>query len=146
MTALFSDHHVNNLKDSPTKAIPEWTIAIDNGPWNIGAGDSVRTKCGPEGQWFGYTGGSGVGTVSTKLQKSDYCGKIDFGNCWDAGVVKVYFDDKVIGEAQPNTLNKVVTFPIPKDGELKIRDEGANSVIRFTKFELVECTKLSKSF
>ena len=31
-------------------------------------------------------------------------------------------------------------FPILKDGELKIRDEGANSVIKFTKFELVECT------
>ena len=143
-SALISDDHVNNLKDSPTKAIPEWTIDIDNGPWNLGPGNGVRTKCGPQGQWFGYTGSSGVGTVSTKLKKTDYCGKIDFGNCWDAGVVKVYFDDKVIGEAQPNTLNKVVTFPIPKDGELKIRDEGANSVIRFTKFELVECTELSK--
>ena len=139
-SALISDDHVNNLKDSPTKAIPEWTIDIDHGPWNHGPGNGIRTKCGPQGQWFGFTGGSGVGTVSTKLQKSDYCGKIDFGNCWDAGVVKVYFDDKLIGEAQPNTPNKVVKFPIVKDGELKIRDEGANSVIKFTKFELVECT------
>ena len=140
MTALFSDDHVNNLKDSPNKEIPEWTIDVEAGPWNSGPGSSVRAKCGPQGQWFGYNGGGGVGTVSTKLHKSTHCGKLEFGNCWNAGVVKVYYDDKLIGEAQPNTPNKVIEFPIPKDGELKIRDEGANSVIKFTKFELVECT------
>ena len=86
-----------------------------------------------------------MGTVSTKLHKSTHCGKLDFGNCWDAGVVKAYFDDKLIGEAQPNTQNKVVEFPILKDGELKIRDEGANSVIKFTKFELVDCTSEPQS-
>ena len=137
-----SDDHVNNLKDSATKEIPGWTIDVSHGSWNIGPGISVRKICGP--QWFGWQSGSGVGTVSTILHKSPYCGKLDFGNCWSKGVVKAYFDDKLIGEAQPNNHNKVVEFPIPKDGELKIRDEGANSVIRFTKFELVECTELSK--
>ena len=138
---------MNYLKDSPTKAIPEWTIDIQNGPWNLGPdrGDDVRKKCGPQGQWFGYSDGSGVGTVSTKLRKGTLCGKIDFGNCWDAGVVKVYFDDKLIGEAQPNTPSKVIEFSILKDGELKIRDEGANSVIKFTKFEMVECTSEPQS-
>ena len=81
-----------------------------------------------------------MGTVSTQLHKTTKCGKLDFGNCWSGGVVKAYFDDKLIGEAPPNTPNRVVEFPILKDGELKIRDEGANSVIKFTKFELVECT------
>ena len=128
---------MNNLKDSASKAIPDWTIDVSDGSWKRGPGDGVRNKCGP--QWFGWTGGSGVGTVSTKLHKSTKCGKLDFGNCWNEGVVKAYFDDKLIGEAQPNTPNRVVEFPIAKDGELKIRDEGANSVIKFTKFELVEC-------
>ena len=82
-----------------------------------------------------------MGTVSTMLHKTTKCGKLDFGNCWNGGVVKAYFDDKLIGQAPPSTPNRVVEFPIPKDGELKIRDEGANSVIKFTKFELVECTK-----
>ena len=81
-----------------------------------------------------------MGTVSTKLHKTTKCGKLEFGNCWNAGVVRAYFDHQMIGEAQPNTPNRVVEFSIPKDGELKIRDEGANSVIKFTKFELVECT------
>ena len=81
-----------------------------------------------------------MGTVSTKLHKSTHCGKLDFGNCWNVGVVKAYFDDKLIGEAESNTPNKIVEFPIPKDGVLKIRDEGANSVIKFTNFELVPCT------
>ena len=135
---LFSDDHVNNLKDSASKAIPDWTIDVSHGSWTEGPGSGVRNKCGP--QWFGWTGGSGVGTVSTKLHKSTHCGKLDFGNCWDAGVVKAYFDDKLIGEAQPNTPNRVVEFPILEDGELKIRDEGENSIIKFTKFELVECT------
>ena len=80
-----------------------------------------------------------MGTVSTQLHKTTKCGKLDFGNCWSGGVVKAYFDDKLIGEAPPNTPNRVVEFPIPKDGELKFRDEG-NSIIKFTKFELVECT------
>ena len=138
LTVIFSDDHVNNLKDSPTKAIPEWTIDVEAGSWTEGPGTGARNKCGP--QWFGWKGGSGVGSVSTMLHKSMHCGKIDFGNCWNAGVVKAYFDDKLIGEAQPNTPNKVVEFPIPKDGELKIRDEGAYSIIKYTKFELVECT------
>ena len=134
----FSDDHVNNLKDSLIKAIPEWTIEINFGPWNYHGG--VETVCGPQGQWFGYNGQGSAGTISTKLHKSTHCGKLDFGNCFDTGVVRAYFDDNLIGEAQPNTPNKVVEFPILKDGELKLRDEGANSVIRVTNFEMVECT------
>ena len=137
-SVIFSDDHVNNLKDSPTKVISEWTIDVENGQWNNDAGSVVTKKCGP--QWFGYSGDSAVGTISTKLYTSAHCGKLEFGNCWNVGVVKAYFDDKLIGEAQANTPNKIVEFPILKDGELKIRDEGANSVIKFTKFELVPCT------
>ena len=136
---FFKDDHVNNLKDSPTKTIPEWTIDMSHGSWTEPPNGGVRNKCGP--QWFGWTGGSGVGTVSTKLHKSTHCGKLDFGNCWDAGVVKAYFNDKLIGEAHPNTPNRIVEFPIETDGELKIRDEGANSVMKFTKFEMVPCSQ-----
>ena len=145
----FSDDHVNNLKDSLIKAIPEWTIEIDHGPWDGHLtidNYNVRQWCAPQGQWFAYNGGSGVGTVSTKLHKSTRCGKIDFGNCWDYGFVRAYFDDILIGEAPKNKLNKVVEFPILKDGELKLRDERSigleekHSVIMFTKFEMVECT------
>ena len=30
-------------------------------------------------------------------------GKLDFGNCWNRGVVKVYLNGDEIGDADPNT-------------------------------------------
>ena len=109
-----------------------------SGKWSNLA--NVENKCGPE--WYGFSGGSAVGTISTILNSSPAygCGRLVFGNCWDAGVVRAYFDGGFIGEAEADTPTKTIEFPIDKDSLLEIKDEGANSVIKFTSFEMVSCT------
>ena len=107
---------------------------MKNAGWNLGVGDwqnnhgHVASRCRRGTNWFGWTGGSNVGTVSIKLQGNGEA-TLDFGNCWDAGEVKVYVDDKEVASAQPNTPSKTVSFNF-RDGDiLKLRDEGQNSVI-----------------
>ena len=133
-----SNDHVNNLLHSSTKIAEGWNINVDTGKW--GNNQGVDSRCGP--QWYGWTGGAGVGTISTKLYPSSMkkCGRLYFGNCWNAGVVKAYMDGKLIGEASPNVHNKIIEFPILHDSLLELRDEGANSVIKFTKFDMVSCS------
>ena len=48
-------------------------------------------------------------------------------------------DRVLVGEAGPNTFDKIIEFPIDHDSTLKLRDEGQNSVIKFTNFETVPC-------
>ena len=79
-------------------------------------------------KWFGWSGGSQVGTLSSTLAGSGGV-TIDFGNCWTAGVVKVYLNDVEKGEAHVGTKSNVITFSYADGDELKIKDEGQNSVI-----------------
>ena len=66
---------------------------------------------------------------------------MDFGNCWNNdGTVRAYLAGKLIGEAGPNTPNLIIEFAIPEDSLLEIKDEGLSSVIKFTNFEMVDCS------
>ena len=50
---------------------------------------------------------------------------------------------KEIGEASANTddtPNQIIEFAIPEDSLLEIKDEGLSSVIKFTNFEMVDCS------
>jgi hypothetical protein len=96
----------------------------------------VADKCGP--QWYGWS--SSIGSISTTLYKSSKCGKLDFGNCWNVGTVRAYLAGELIGEAGPNTPSQIIEFAIPENSKLEFKDEGANSVIKFTNFEMVDCT------
>ena len=75
--------------------------------------------------WFGQ---SDIGTVSAPLQGNGEA-KLDFGNCWTTGEVKVYLNDREVASAQKNTPSKIVSFKFHDGDILKLRDEGANSVI-----------------
>ena len=98
----------------------------------------MENACGP--QWYGWNGNSAVGSISTTLFKSSKCGKLDFGNCWNTGTVRAYLAGKLIGEAGPNTPRRLIEFAIPENSLLEFKDEGENSVIKFTNFEMVDCT------
>ena len=137
---IFSDaninEHVNNLLESTTDTTPDWEINVRRGKWTDH--QTKDDKCGP--QWYGFNGNADVGSISTTLYKSSKCGRLDFGNCWHAGTVRAYLAGELIGEAGPNTPSKIIEFAIPEDSQLEIKDEGANSVIKFTNFEMVDCS------
>ena len=65
---------------------------------------------------------------------------MDFGNCWNSGTVRAYLAGKLIDEVGPNTPNQIIEFAIPEDSLLEIKDEGASSIIKFTNFEMVDCS------
>ena len=135
-SAANENEHVNNLLESTADTTPDWEINVTGGKWsNLQVADN---KCGPE--WYGFSDMAEVGSISTMLYKSSKCGKLHFGNCWDAGTVRAYSAGELIGEAGPNTPSKIIEFAIPEDSQLEIKDEGANSVIKFTNFEMVDCS------
>ena len=106
----------------------------------------MEESCGP--QWYGWNENSDVGSISTTLYKSSKCGKLYFGNCGEdgRGRVVVYLAGKNIGEANayseesPYTHNQIIEFAIPEDSLLEIKDEGVSSIIKFTNFEMVDCS------
>ena len=138
--------HVNNLLNSTTKLTKGWKIDVSNGKWTKNQNaDVVEEKCG-KNSWYGWTRHTGVGSISTTLKANlsptfdknplPKFGRLDFGNCWTAGSVRVYLDNKLIGTARPNTPSKIIEFPIPAhDSILTLKDEGLNSHIRFNKFQ-----------
>ena len=87
----------------------------------------IKTKCRRETvgriNWFGWSKGSAVGTVSTTL-RGNGSATLDFGNCWNGGKVKVYLNDQVVASAQKMTYSKTVAFNFQDGDVLKLRDEG----------------------
>ena len=130
------NEHVNNLLQSTDDTTPDWNINVGSGKWSNS--EDVENACGP--QWYGWDGNSAVGSISTTLFKSSKCGRLDFGNCWNTGTVRAYLAGKLIGEAGPNTPRRLIEFAIPENSLLEIKDEGENSVIKFTNFEMVDCS------
>ena len=109
---------------------------MTNGKWNHW-NTAVDDVCGP--QWYGWSSYAAVGSINTTLYKSSKCGKLDFGNCWKFGTVRAYLAGELIGEAGPNTPSQIIEFAIPENSKLEL-NEGANSIIKFTNFEMVDCT------
>ena len=89
---------------------------------------SVGAKCARPGNWYGWSAYAKVGTLSTTFQSTGVA-TIDFGNCWDTGVVRVYLDDVVIAAASAGSKSVKKTFHFTRGSVLKIKDEGPNSVI-----------------
>ena len=139
----------NLLKSTYGEAVQGWKIDVKNRMWQdrkIHLPQSVIVRCGGH-SWYGWNDHDEVGTISTTLKANNLpistYGRLDFGNCWSNGVVKVYLDDELIGEARANTPSKIIEFPMPNhDSTLKLRDEGEDSKIRFNNFqELYNCGK-----
>ena len=88
--------------------------------------------------WHGFHGDNAIGSIKTTLHG---CGsaQLDFGNCYRKGITQVKLNGELIGEASSNTPNKVIEFDFKAGAILKLRDEGGNSVIQFTKFTILNC-------
>ena len=77
-----------------------------------------------------------MGTVSANLQGSGEV-RLDFGNCWSSGVVKVYLNSREVANADKNTPSKIVSFSF-KDGDLlEMKDTGENSIIAINDISFI---------
>ena len=76
LTECGDNSHVNNLIGNKSKSVPGWTFDLSEGSFDK---DSVYFKdCSNGETWFGFRGGSGTGSIQTKLKG---CGKgiLDIG-------------------------------------------------------------------
>ena len=136
---------LNDIIGSQSEIIPGWTNdGLDAGPWRLPKWDYVWEVCGKDEAWYGWKLHSGVGSISTILTASGSA-ELSFGNCWAFGTVKVYLDDIEIASAGP-VEHKTVAFDFQSGAVLSIRDEGDNSVIQISKFEILTCSSGNGKF
>ena len=77
-----------------------------------------------------------VGYIKTKIEGFG-TGRLDFGNCWNSGIVKVFLDGIEIASAPVSTPNKIVEFGF-NSSELEIREEDIGILV-FNSFEVLTC-------
>ena len=94
----------------------------------------VGQKCGKQAKWFGWSSHSHVGTLSATLKGSGEI-TLDFGNCWDAGNVKVYLDATLIAAAAAGSKSVSKTFSFTPGSVLKIKDEDGNAVVMINSIQ-----------
>ena len=123
--------HVKHLsKHSAPEDIIGWHITCNHGSIY---GSSVST-CP---NWHVYESGSPSCYIKTTLNGSGHA-KIDFGNCFNDGVVKVFLDGNEIASAGGDEFNVVKEFDYTDGSELKLMETG-NGVISFNSFEVLTC-------
>ena len=109
--------------------------------WKMGHSDAgaehsgVIARCGGGANWFGWSAGNNVGSISITLTTSGIA-TLDFCNCWNAGVVNVYLDEAKIHSAKPNTPSKMVEFAVQAGAKLELKDEGGNAVVNLRSFKI----------
>ena len=87
--------------------------------------------------WYTYSSGSPSCYIKTTLNGNGRA-KIDFGNCWDDGVAKLFLDGNEIASAGGSEVNVVKEFDFTDGAELKLMEEGSG-VISFNFFKVLTC-------
>ena len=134
--------NLNELVGSRTKNNSVWDINVSHGQWlypdpEPGVPDAW-SSCGEGNKWYGWELNDKIGCISTIFPVSGRA-KISFGNCWSSGTVMVYLNEKLKSTAPPNSYHKS-TFNFKTGDELKLCDEGQNSIIEFDFIELLHCS------
>ena len=88
--------HLNNLVGATTKDVEGWDVIITSGQFE-GNIDTYYISCGNGNAWYGFIGGTSVGSISTTLHGCGN-GTLNFGNCWSNGNVIAYLDGNEIGK------------------------------------------------
>ena len=77
---------------------------INNNLW-------MDTFCGGGSNYYGWSDGDAVGTVTSPALVGSGNVTIEFGNCWNAGNVTLYLNDELIDKAAPNSMqSKTFSF------------------------------------
>ena len=128
---------IDNLKNSESGTVTGWTLDVDHGSWNI----ANLGSCGDDGSWFGFINGNAIGSISAILHGTGDA-SITFGNCWNAGHVKLLLDGNVISSAGPNTL---ITSEFHFEDSTIRLEEHNGAIIRFYDFEIPDCVTRKKN-
>ena len=95
--------------------------ALEGNGWftNVTAFNShYNSQCGDK-TWFGW---GSLGAIWATL-KGYGTATLVFGNCYQGGHVKVYLNNKLIGNAPPNMKKLKATFPYSKGDVLTLTED-----------------------
>ena len=116
-----------------------WTIDIDSDS------DFYTEKfCSKWGTnyWYGFKQGNAIGSIST-IFKGRGRARLDFGNCWTTGTVKVHLDGTFIAFAPGNTPSKTVEVYFNIGSILKITEENS-AIISYNSLHIIQCNGVNK--
>ena len=127
--------HVNDiLQYTSTSNVPNWDIDA-----NMIVGiEWFKNRCE---NWYGYEDASAIGSIKTTLSGTGRA-KLNFGNCYKSGNVKVFLDNTEIAAASGDEKSKTVEFAYSDGNELKLTEDFA--IIVFNSFEVLSCTHTGK--
>ena len=142
ITAVLSDCSQNpRVFNVSSKAAMEsncWRFSFTHPDGDAG----VEPFCGGGSNWYGWSDGNAVGTLTSPTLKGSGLVVLEYGNCGNAGTVKLYQNDKLIDTASPNppyleraeTRVQILKF---KNGDImKLKDEDGNAVINLKYFSV----------
>ena len=92
--------------------------------------------------WYCYKSREEVGSIKTTLSGNGRA-KLNFGNCWTSGVVKVFLDNIEIASATSGTASTTVEFDYNDGNELKLVEENVGIIV-FNSFEELSSTPTGK--
>ena len=101
-------------KISQSHSLPANGWKTDSKTLNTG----FESTCDFDDTWYGYLSGNPVGSIWTTFQGTG-TGTLSFGNCYKAGTVMVFLNEKVIAEAT-SLQRKEISFDYSAGDVLKI--------------------------
>ena len=113
-----------------------WELNVDRGQWTSFVNwPHMAPQCNLN-SWFGLLNDENNGYIKTKLEGFGTA-RLDFGNCWKTGTVKVLLDGVEIDSAPINTPSKIKEFRF-NSSELEIREEDIGILV-FNSLEVLTC-------
>ena len=99
--------------------VRQTTDILSNG-WQTNSTNLNRgyeAECDDDDTWYGFSSGSTYGAINATFQ-GDGTANLKYGNCHNAGNVKVLLNDNIISEASAGI--KDITFSYSSGDELSI--------------------------
>ena len=101
---------------------------------DVGRNTDHGEMCNTGSSWWGWANEAEVGQLNV-IAPMTTTARIDVGNCWNEGVVKVYVAGVQVLAAVVGEGSKVISFSVQQGDEISIRDEGRNSVMRLNSLQ-----------
>ena len=110
--------------------IPNWNVDCQYGSFNY-----EISSCN---NWYCYNNWEIDGSIQTELVGNGR-GRLDFGNCWETGIVRVLLNGTEIASASANTPSITIEFDFTNREALELVEESIG-IIQFNQFEVLLCT------
>jgi hypothetical protein len=130
------DYSAVDPANVPKSISDYWELNVDRGQWTSFVNwPKVAPLCNLS-SWFGLLNDDDNGYIKTKLEGFGTA-RLDFGNCWTSGIVKVLLDGIEIDSVNISTPNKIVEFRF-NSSELEIREEDIGILV-FNSLQVLTC-------